>query len=71
MAILLGLLIICLGLYFLSLFFQVARLEKELQDGVVLVEKYMVVTYAMIDKKPANADTEAGDAAPPSPAAGA
>lgn len=50
MAVILGLLIFCLGIYFLGLFFQVARLEKELHEDVTLLERYMIVTYAL-DKK--------------------
>lgn len=51
MAFILGLLILCLGLYFLSLFFQVARLEKEMTEGVTMLERYMIVTYALGDEK--------------------
>lgn len=40
----------CLGLYFLGLFFQVARLEKELLEDVTLLERYMIVTYALEKK---------------------
>ena len=60
MSIILGLLIVCLGLYFLSLFFQVARLEKTMTEGVTLLEKYMIAKYALDKKKPA-----AGDASEP------
>jgi hypothetical protein len=49
MAIILGLMIFCLGLYFLSLFFQVARLEKSMTESVALLEKYMMVKYSMGD----------------------
>jgi hypothetical protein len=52
MAIILGLLILCLGVYFLGLFFQVARLEKEMAEGVTLLERYMIVTYALGESKP-------------------
>lgn len=62
MAVILGLLIVCLGIYFLGLFFQVARLEKELHEGVTLLERYMIVTYALGDesakKKDGDADKE-------------
>ena len=51
MSVILGLLIICLGIYFLSLFFQVARLEKVMTEGVTLVEKYMIVKYSLGKKK--------------------
>ncbi len=51
MSIILGLLILCLGIYFLGLFFQVARLEKSLTDGVTLLEKYMIVKYSLGDDK--------------------
>jgi hypothetical protein len=72
MAVILGLLIFCLGLYFLSLFFQVARLEKTMIEDVSLLEKYMIVTYAL--DKTANQDDgegkegEAGGANPSNPA---
>jgi hypothetical protein len=62
MAIILGLLIFCLGLYFLSLFFQVARLEKSMTESVTLLEKYMMVKYSMGDlnkKKTEDGEPEA------------
>jgi hypothetical protein len=59
MAVILGLLILCLGVYFLGLFFQVARLEKELAEGVTLLERYMIVTYALGDNK--DGDKEKGE----------
>lgn len=62
MAVILGLLIFCLGVYFLGLFFQVARLEKDLHDGVTLLERYMIVTYALDNKE---GKPEAGAAADP------
>ncbi|MDQ3002646.1 MAG: hypothetical protein M3Y08_15455 [Fibrobacterota bacterium] len=46
MSIILGLMILCLGLYFLSLFFQVARLEKSMSESVTLLERYMMVKHA-------------------------
>ena len=64
MSIILGLLIVCLGLYFLSLFFQVARLEKTMDEGVTLLEKYMIGKYALDKKKP----VEGAEAAAESPA---
>jgi hypothetical protein len=51
MAIILGLLIVCLGLYFLNVFFQLARLEKSLTDQVTLLEKYMIAVYSLETKK--------------------
>jgi hypothetical protein len=51
MAVILGLLIVCLGLYFLSLFFQVARLEKSMSEGVSLLERFMMVKYSLGDDK--------------------
>ena len=66
MSIILGLLIFCLGLYFLSLFFQVARLEKSMTESVALLEKYMMVKYSLGDlnkKKAGDGETEA----PPTP----
>ena len=60
MAIILGLLIVCLGIYFLGLFFQVARLEKELTEGVTLLERYMMVTYALSDENGGKKEGEAG-----------
>jgi hypothetical protein len=62
MAIILGLMILCLGLYFLSLFFQVARLEKSMNESVTLLEKYMVVKHAMADKN--KKSEEAAEAGP-------
>ena len=56
MSIILGLLIFCLGLYFLSLFFQVARLEKSMNESVSLLEKYMMVKYAMADENKKKAE---------------
>jgi len=47
MSIILGLLILCLGLYFLSLFFQVARLEKSMNEAVTLLERYMIMKHAL------------------------
>lgn len=68
MSFILGLLILCLGLYFLSLFFQVARLEKMMNESVSLLEKYMMVKHSLGDdnkkKKPAD-----GGAPPPSDSA--
>jgi hypothetical protein len=51
MTLILGLLIVCLGLYFLSLFFQVARLEKSMTEAVSLLERYMILKHALGDKK--------------------
>jgi hypothetical protein len=62
MSIILGLMILCLGLYFLSLFFQVARLEKSMSESVSLLERYMMVKHAMTDetgKKPGAAEGDA------------
>ena len=59
MSIILALLIACLGLYFLSLFFQVARLEKFMNEGVTLLEKYMISKYALDKKKPPSGEAEA------------
>ena len=62
MSIILGLMIFCLGLYFLSLFFQVARLEKSMKESVDLLERYMIVKHSLGDKgKKSAAD---GDAVP-------
>lgn len=70
MAVILGLLIVCLGIYFLGLFFQVARLEKELTEGVTLLERYMMVTYALSDEAGEKKEGEAGkDGANPAAAA--
>ena len=65
MAIILGLMIFCLGLYFLSLFFQVARLEKSMTESVALLEKYMMVKYSMGDLNKKKAE----DGEPETPAA--
>lgn len=62
MSIILGLMIICLGLYFLSLFFQVARLEKSMGESVSLLERYMMVKHAMTDESAKKADAAEGDA---------
>lgn len=51
MAIILGLLILCLGLYFLNVFFQLARLEKTMTENVTLLERYMIATYSLETKK--------------------
>jgi hypothetical protein len=66
MAIILGLMIFCLGLYFLSLFFQVARLEKTMNESVTLLEKYMMVKYSMGDLNKKKAE----EGEPETPAAG-
>jgi hypothetical protein len=63
MSIILGLLIICLGLYFLSLFFQVARLEKIMNESVTLLEYFMITKYSLGTKK-SEAEKEAEKAAP-------
>lgn len=78
MPVILGLLILCLGLYFLSLFFQLARLEKSMTEGVTLLEKFMIAKYSLGDdgkmKAAAAAATAAAERAmanngPPKPAA--
>jgi hypothetical protein len=72
MSLILGLLILCLGLYFLSLFFQVARLEKVMTEAVTLLEKYMMVKYSLgLDgkKKGEGAAAEAGAEAAETPSA--
>ena len=51
MAVILGLLIFCLGLYFLSLFFQVARLEKIMHEDVTLLERFMIHKYSLGEKE--------------------
>ena len=66
MSIILGLLGFCLGLYFLSLFFQMARLEKLMTEGVTLLESYMIAKYAL--GKPEKKTPEEGDAPPEKPA---
>jgi hypothetical protein len=63
MSIILGLLILCLGLYFLSLFFQVARLEKVMTEGVTLLEKYMMTKYSLGDDGKMKAEAAAAAAA--------
>lgn len=68
MAVILGLLIFCLGLYFLSLFFQVARLEKTLNEDVAMLEKYMIVTYALDKTAKKDGDEDGKDAAGQAPA---
>ena len=68
MALILGLLIVCLGLYFLSLFFQVARLEKSMGESVTLLEKFMIVKHSLGDDSRKKKAGEEGD--PGSDAAG-
>lgn len=63
MSIILGLLILCLGLYFLSLFFQLARLEKIMTEGVTTLEKYMMVKYSLGDGGKKKAEAAAASAA--------
>ncbi len=63
MALILGLLICCLGLYFLSLFFQVARLEKSMNESVTLLEKFMMVKHSL-----GNESKKKPDEPPPGPA---
>ncbi len=78
MSVILGLLIFCLGLYFLSLFFQLARLEKLMTESVTLLGKYMIIKYSLGDggkmkaeaaAAAAAADKAAGPAAPQNPGA--
>ncbi len=63
MSVILGLLILCLGLYFLSLFFQLARLEKLMTESVTLLEKYMIVKYSLGDGGKMKAEAAAASAA--------
>jgi hypothetical protein len=63
MSFILALLILCLGLYFLSLFFQVARLEKSMTEGVTLLEKYMMTKYSLGDDGKMKAEAAAAAAA--------
>jgi hypothetical protein len=63
MPLILGLLILCLGLYFLSLFFQLARLEKSMTEGVTLLEKYMMTKYSLGDDGKMKAEAAAAAAA--------
>lgn len=63
MSVILGLLIFCLGLYFLGLFFQVARLEKNMTEGVTLLEKYMMTKYSLGDDGKMKAEAAAAAAA--------
>lgn len=63
MSVILGLLICCLGLYFLSLFFQLARLEKLMTESVTLLEKYMIVKYSLGDGGKMKAEAAAASAA--------
>ena len=58
MSIILGLLILCLGMYLFSLFFQMARLEKIMNEKVILLERYMIIKHSLSDdskKKPVEA----------------
>jgi type IV secretory pathway VirB6-like protein len=63
MSVILGLLILCLGLYFLSLFFQLTRLEKGMTEGVTLLEKYMMTKYSLGDDGKKKAEAAAAMAA--------
>ena len=45
MTLFLALLTLCLGLFFLSVFFQLAKMEKRMQKQVTLLEKYMSQRY--------------------------
>jgi len=63
MSVILGLLIFCLGLYFLSLFFQLARLEKSMTEGVTLLEKFMMAKYSLGDDGKSKAEAAAASAA--------
>jgi hypothetical protein len=67
MTVILGLLICCLGLYFLNAFFQLARLEKIMTESVTLLERFMITTYSLETKeKPAAGSADAaGATAPP------
>jgi hypothetical protein len=71
MSVILGLLIFCLGIYFLSLFFQVARLEKVRVEAVALLERYMIVKHSLGNKKkdPAAGAEAADSGGNPAPAA--
>jgi hypothetical protein len=68
MSIILGLLIFCLGLYFLSLFFQVARLEKMMTESVSLLEKFMIVKHSLGDEAKKKRPREGDEPAAPDPA---
>jgi hypothetical protein len=68
MSFILGLLIVCLGLYFLSLFFQVARLEKMMTESVTLLEKYMMVKHSLGDENKKKKPGEGEEPPPPDPA---
>ena len=63
MTVILGLLLLCFGLYFLSLFFQVARLEKAMTEGVSLLEKYMMTKHSLGDDGKMKAEAAAAAAA--------
>jgi hypothetical protein len=63
MSVILGLLIFCLGLYFLSLFFQLARLEKSMTEGVTVLEKFMMAKYSLGDDGKMKAEAAAASAA--------
>ena len=45
MTLILALFTLCVGLFFLSVFFHVARLETRMNDQVTLLEKYMTQRY--------------------------
>ena len=45
MTVILALLTVCLGLFFLSVFFQLAKMERRMQEHVTLLEKYMSQRY--------------------------
>ena len=50
MTLLLALLCVCLGLFFLSAFFHLAKMEKRMHAQVTALEKYMTARYNLAEK---------------------
>ncbi len=58
MAIFLGLLVVCLGAYFLHIFFQMSRLEKALTETVNELETFLKLRYGITEKPIATENQE-------------
>ena len=49
MTVLLALFVVCLGVFFLNVFFQIAKMERRMHDQVTALEKYMTQRYNLSD----------------------
>ncbi len=56
----LALLTLCLGIFFLSLFFQLSRQEVPLNRWVQKLEKVLISQYGLTEQGAATEDKEAG-----------